>query len=130
MIDNNVIKQKVLIIDDEEGYRDFYKFVLEPMGYEVFTAADGEEGLKMALENNYDLVFLDVHMPKMKGPEVLVNIKKVKQDQVVIIFSSSSDPTFSFENKAKDMGAFDCLYKPVDLEDIMRIIKQVLKDKK
>lgn len=121
---DNIIK--ILIIDDEKGYRDFYKFVLEPLGYKVSCAVDGEEGLKMALENNFDLILLDVHMPKMKGPEVLAGIKKVKPEQIVIIFSSSSDPTYNFENKAKEIGAFDCLYKPVDLEDMLRIMGKAL----
>ncbi len=116
----------ILIIDDEKGYRDFYKFVLEPIGYDVSSAADGEEGLRMALDNSYDLILLDVHMPKMRGPEVLTEIKKVKPFQIVIIFSSSSDPTFSFENKAKELGAFECLYKPVDLEDMLKIMDRAM----
>jgi len=118
--------RSLLVIDDEKGYRDFYKFVLEPIGYDVFTASDGEEGLKMALEKDYDIVLLDVHMPKMRGPEVLEGIKKVKPSQIVIIFSSSSDPTFSFEKTAKKMGAFECLYKPVDLDDILAVMDKAL----
>ncbi|MBN1824348.1 MAG: response regulator [Endomicrobiales bacterium] len=118
--------KKILIIDDEKGYRDFYKFILEPIGFFVETAEDGETGLKIAKENNFDIIFLDVHMPKMKGPEVLREIKKAKPEQVVVVFSSSSDPSFSFENKAKDMGAFDCLFKPVELDDILKIVDRVV----
>jgi DNA-binding NtrC family response regulator len=119
-------ERKILIIDDEKGYRDFYKFVLEPLGYRVSSAPDGEQGLKMAVANDYDIILLDVHMPKMRGPEVLTEIKKAKPGQLVIIFSSSSDPSFSFESKAKQLGAFDCLYKPVDLEDMMKIMDRAM----
>jgi len=118
--------RSILIVDDEKGYRDFYTFILEPLGYKVSSAADGEEGLRMALENNYDVVLLDVHLPKLKGPEVLTGIKKIKPAQIVIVFSSSSDPSFSLENKTKEMGAFDCLYKPVDLEDMLRVMDRAL----
>lgn len=118
----------VLIIDDERGYRDFYKYMLEPLGYEVFSANDGEQGLKMALEKRYDIILLDVHMPKMAGPDVLQKIKEKFPDQVVVIFSSSSDPSFSFEKKAKEMGAFDCLYKPVEVNDIIKVINKALKE--
>jgi DNA-binding NtrC family response regulator len=118
--------RSILIIDDEKGYRDFYRFVLEPLGYKVSSAVNGEEGLRMALENKYDLVLLDVHMPKMRGPEVLTEIKKSKPGQIVIIFSSSSDPSFSFESKAKELGAFECLYKPVDLEDMIKIMDRAM----
>ena len=119
-------QKTILVIDDEKGYRDFYKFILEPLGYKVSTAADGEEGLRMATDYNFDVVLLDVHMPKMRGPEVLAGIRKKKPGQIVIIFSSSSDPSFSFENKAKEMGAYECLYKPVDLEDMLRIMDRAL----
>jgi DNA-binding NtrC family response regulator len=118
-------EKSILIIDDEQGYRDFYKFVLEPLGYEVFAAVDGATGLEMALERPYVTIFLDVHLPKMRGPEVLEKIKKVRPDQNVIIFSSSSDPSFDFETRAKDMGAFDCLYKPVDVETIFALLDRV-----
>lgn len=118
--------RSILVIDDEKGYRDFYKFALEPIGYNIHTACDGEEGLKMAVENDYDVILLDVHMPKMRGPDVLAAIKKIKPKQVVVIFSSSSDPTFSFEKTAKELGAFECLYKPVDLDDMIRVMDKAL----
>lgn len=118
----------VLIIDDEKGYRDFYRFMLEPLGYEVFAAEDGEQGLAMALERRYDVIFLDVHMPKMRGPEVLEKIKAQHPEQIVVIFSSSSDPSFSFETKAREMGAFDCLYKPVEVEDILKVLHRAFEE--
>jgi CheY-like chemotaxis protein len=116
----------ILIIDDEKGYRDFYKFILEPLGYKVSSAEDGEEGLRMATENKYDVILLDVHMPKMKGDEVFARIRKIRPEQIIIIFSSSSDPSFSFEDRAKVLGAFECLYKPVDMEDMLKIITRAM----
>ena len=116
--------KSLLIIDDEKGYRDFYKFILTPLGFTVSTAEDGAIGLQMAVENDYDIILLDVHLPKLRGPEVLAGIKNVKPEQIVIIFSSSSDPSFNFETRAKELGAFDCLYKPVDLDDILKTINR------
>ena len=92
------------------------------MGFEVFSAADGLEGIKMAEEREYVLIILDVHMPKMRGPEVLKRIKEFRPEQVVVVFSSSSDPYMVFEKQAKKSGSFDCLYKPVDLEDILKVM--------
>jgi len=116
--------RSILLVDDEKGYRDFYRFILEPLGCQVSSACNGEEGLRMAAINNYDIILLDVHMPKMTGAEVLAAIKKIKPSQLVIIFSSASDPSFNFENKAKQMGAFECLYKPVDLGDMLRVMQR------
>lgn len=120
------IKKLILVIDDERGYRDFYGYMLEPFGYEVHSAEDGKKGLEMALQNEYEAIFLDVHMPGLKGPDVLKMIKQAKPKQIVIIFSSSSDPSFSFEKKARDMGAFDCLYKPVEVDDILKVLRKAL----
>lgn len=120
------MKKKILIIDDEQGIRDLFRFMLEPQGFEVFTANDGLEGVGMVRKDSYDIIFLDVHMPKMQGPEALSIIKQVRPDQTVVIFSSSSDPNFAFEKKAKKLGAYTCLYKPVNIDDIMKTIENAL----
>ena len=65
-------------------------------------------------------------MPKITGLEVLKRIKQIRPNQIVIIFSSGSDPNSKFESQVKEMGAFDCLYKPVDLENILKIINRAL----
>ena len=122
-------KIRILIIDDEKGYRDFYRFMLEPLGYEVSSAEDGEQGLNMALAGGYDMIFLDVHMPKMRGPEVLEKIKAANPDQLVVIFSSNSDSDFNFETNAREKGAFDCLFKPVDIEDILKVLNRAFEGK-
>jgi len=62
---------KVLIIDDEQSIRSTLKDILEYEKYEVSEAADGEQGLKMLLADNYDIALCDIKMPKMDGMEVL-----------------------------------------------------------
>jgi len=123
------MKNKILVIDDEQGIRDLFQYLLEPLGYQVFTACDGLEGIEMVKKNEFDIIFLDVHMPKMQGPEVLKIIKEIKPTQIVIIFSSSSDPDYLFESKAKELGAYTCLYKPVDVNEILDIINKALEKK-
>ncbi len=117
--------KKVLVIDDERGIRDMFCFLLEPEGFHVSTAKDGEEGVEIIKKESFDLVFLDVHMPKMCGPEALSIIKQIRPEQIVIIFSSSSDPNFTFESVARELGAYACLYKPVDIDEILDLIKKV-----
>ncbi len=118
--------KKILIADDEEGIRDLFRFILEPRGFEVFTAHDGEEAVEIVKKNNLDIVFLDVHMPVMRGPEALKIIKEIKPELVVVIFSSSSDPNFVFESEAMKLGAFDCMYKPFNIDDLLQIIERIL----
>ncbi|MDD5065828.1 MAG: response regulator [bacterium] len=120
------VKEKILIIDDEQGIRDLFCFLLRPKGYDVFTAADGEEGVAMVKKENFGIIFLDVHMPKLRGPEVLKIIKQINPKQLVIIFSSSSDPNYVFEENAESYGAYRCLYKPVEISQILGIISEAL----
>lgn len=127
--DKRKMKEKILVVDDEKGIQDLFRFVLEAEGYEVFTADNGLEGLEMAKKHDFTVIFLDVHMPVMKGPEALRSIKKIKPKQNVVICSSSSDPTFSFEKEAKNLGAYVCLYKPVEMDEIIHLIKEVTKGK-
>ncbi len=116
--------KKILVVDDEKGIRDLFKFLLEPQGFAVFTANDGLEGVEMVKKDAFDIIFLDVHMPRMRGPEALKIIKQLRPTQIVVVFSSSSDPTYTFENKAKELGAYTCLYKPVDINEIFTIIEK------
>jgi len=118
------MNKNLLIIDDEQGIRDLFKFMLEPKGFEVTTADNGEKGLDMAKKHDYSLIFLDVHMPKMRGPEVLKEIKKMKPQQKVVMFSSSSDPEFTFEKEAEKSGAIGCIYKPFTIDEVIKILKE------
>ncbi|MFN3966647.1 MAG: response regulator [Endomicrobiia bacterium] len=122
----NEKKTKILVIDDEQGIRDLFYLLLQPIGFEVITAKDGIEGIETFKKDNFDIVFLDVHMPGLQGPSVLKKIKEIKPDQIVVIFSSSSDPNFVFEEEAtKKLGAYTCLYKPFDIKGILKIINEI-----
>ena len=118
-----LMKKKILVIDDEKGSRDLFVYLLEPEGYEVKAARDGLEGLEMFKNDIFDIIFLDVHMPNMNGPETLRAIKQIRPEQAVVIFSSSLDSSLSFETQSKKMGACACLYKPVDINDILQLVK-------
>jgi CheY-like chemotaxis protein len=120
-------KKSILIVDDEKGIREMFHFLLQPEGFEVFTAQDGAEGLELVGKRAFDIIFLDMHMPKVEGPEALRRIRQIRPGQAVIIFSSSSDSNLTFESKAKEMGAVCCLYKPVDVDEILKVIELVIK---
>ena len=117
----------ILVVDDEEGIRDMVRFLLEPMGYAVSSAVDGEDALAMVAGEKYDIILLDVHMPRMRGPETLEKIMEMQPTQIVIMFSSSSDPYYVFEAGAKQKGAFDCIYKPFELHDLLGVIDSARK---
>jgi CheY-like chemotaxis protein len=118
--------KKVLVVDDETGYRDMYEYLLNPMGIEITSVVNGREAVDQVKEMLFDLIIMDVHMPILSGPEAFKEIKKIRPDQKILMFSSSSDPSHKMERELLKMGAVECLYKPVGYEDLIQIIKDVI----
>ena len=74
----NDLQKRILIVDDDDEIRELLEFDVRESGYFVDTAKDGLEGLNKALNNAYDLILLDVMMPKMNGFDVCKNIRQAK----------------------------------------------------
>lgn len=117
---------EILVVDDEQGYRDLFTFMLEPLGMNVTCVCNGLQALGKLKEKGYDLVLMDIHMPEMNGLEALKRIKLMWPEQKVVIFSSSSDPEYKFEKQAEKEGAVECLFKPVEDVEIHRVLKKTL----
>lgn len=117
--------KRLLIADDDDQIRDLLVFDIQSSGYIVDSAQDGEIALKKALENNYDLIILDVMMPKMTGYEVCKNIRLVKPDVPVLMLTakgSIKDKTEGF-----DVGADDYLVKPFEIQEVLLRIRALLR---
>ena len=104
----------ILIIEDEKKIRRFLQLELEHEGYSVVTAEDGEEGLNKVKNNHYDIVLLDLMLPKLSGEEVCKEIREFSEIPIIII--TAKDQTL---NKVAllDMGADDYLTKPFAIEE-------------
>lgn len=107
---------KILIIDDEKPTLSMFKLFLSAYGYEVTTAENGEEGLKIFEKTNPDIIFTDLKMPGIDGLEVLKNIRcstHLKQPEVIII-TGHGDMDKALQ--ALDLDASDFINKPVEKE--------------
>ncbi len=120
--------KSILVADDELGFRDLFSFCIAPLGYDVVAVCDGVEALEAIKARPFDLVVLDVHMPRMGGPEALAKIRELRRDQRVIVLSSSSDANHRFENSARELGARACLFKPVELDELVATIEHAMGD--
>ena len=117
-------KKHILLIDDEENFGRIFKINLERTGaYEVELACDAIQGLGKLRAHTYDLVFLDVLMPKMEGGEALGIIRKETNVPVVII-SAYLPP--DKQREVLEAGASDSLQKPFNLDETLRVIHRVL----
>ena len=111
---------KILVVDDEIEACNALKEFLEVKGYEVYTAQDGKTALDQVQELSPQLVLLDMIMPGMHGIEVLQEIKKVDPKIGVIMVTVVTDE--SQAKKALELGAYDYITKPVDLNYLDNVV--------
>lgn len=116
--------KSILIIDDEAGLRDLMSRLFTDSGFETAVAPDGTSGLRMARENDYDLIILDMSLPKMSGLEVLENIKEDKPDVPVIMVTAYGSTQTAIE--ALRLGAYDFIAKPFDLDELQMTADRAL----
>ena len=114
---------KLLIIDDERSIRNTLKEILEFEGHEVSLAADGVEGLALAVANNYDVIFSDIKMPNMDGIELLDKLNEADVDSSIIMISGHGSIDTAVECIKK--GAYDFIQKPLDLNRILITLRNV-----
>jgi DNA-binding response OmpR family regulator len=117
----------ILIIDDEAGLRQMMARVLQRTGYEVTTAANGKDGIALAAEHTFDLLYLDIRMPGLNGLEVLKTIHEKFPDLPVVLFTAQPDVHSAVE--ALRRGATDYLLKPLKPQTVLDRTQAILASK-
>ena len=126
-VKNVKIKNSVLIIDDEEDILSSCKAVLEDEDYDVETAKDYDEAIKIFESKKIDLVFLDVWLPNVDGLDILSNIKEKYPNTTVIMMSGHAGVETAV--RATKMGAYDFLEKPISISKLLSSCDEVLNKK-
>ena len=121
----NQAQKKILIVDDDDEIRELLEFDVAQSGYFVDTAKDGLEGLNKALNNSYDLILLDVMMPKMNGFDVCKNIRNAKINIPILLLTAKG--TIEDKTEGFDCGADDYLVKPFDIQEVLLRIRVLLR---
>ena len=114
---------RILIVDDEKNLRRTLADILRDEGYEVNTAATGEEALELCSKDDWDIVLLDVRMPGIDGVETFRRIRRHREGVRVILMSAYS--VEGLKQAALDDGAIAFLDKPLDLEKVVGLIGEV-----
>ncbi|MHB2016144.1 MAG: response regulator transcription factor [Candidatus Xenobia bacterium] len=118
--------KKILVADDEPYVLRSIEYTLNKAGYNVTTAVDGEEALRKIQEENPDLVFLDIQMPKMDGNEVCKHLRMdpMRKDLYVIVITAKgqeSERIFSLE-----CGASEYITKPYSPRRMLERVREIL----
>ncbi|MBW7843005.1 MAG: response regulator transcription factor [Ignavibacterium sp.] len=116
---------KILIVDDEQNMRTGLKDNLEFEGYDVETANDGDEGLKKILADNYNLIILDVMMPKKSGFDVCKEARKNGIKTPIILLTAKGEEIDKVVGL--EIGADDYVTKPFSLRELLARVKAILR---
>ncbi|MCI8704720.1 MAG: response regulator transcription factor [Anaerotignum sp.] len=116
--------KKILIVDDEKNIRDIIIYNLKKEGYQILQAADGEEGVRLAMEEEPDLILLDIMMPKMDGYDACKKIRETKNTPIIMLTARAEevDKVLGLE-----FGADDYVTKPFGVRELMARVKANLR---
>jgi two-component system alkaline phosphatase synthesis response regulator PhoP len=122
-------KEKILLVDDDEDILEMLRYLLEGAGYDIFTASNGLEGVKLAKKIIPDLIILDVMMPQMDGVEACIKLREdEKLNNTIITFLSARAEDYS-HIAGLEAGADDYIYKPIKPRLLITRVMTLLKRK-
>ena len=115
--------QKIIVVDYEQLMRNFAVETMKKCGYEVTSAENGAEALKLVAENKFDIAFIDMRLPDMNGIEVLTGALEINPDLPVVMMATYARLENAFE--ALKLGAMDYIVKPFSPDQIEFVIKRI-----
>ncbi|MEN6509892.1 MAG: sigma-54 dependent transcriptional regulator [Smithella sp.] len=116
-------KLNILIVEDGRSQRETLRDFLIKEGHQVMEADNGETGVRMVAENQFDLILLDYKMPGMDGMEVLKEVKRINHEIDVVIITAYG--TIETAVEAIKVGAIDYITKPVELDELLILVDRV-----
>lgn len=117
---------KILIVDDEEDVVNFLADELQQAGHETGSAFDGVSAVLDIIDGGWDIVLMDIRMPRLDGIGALKIIKKIKPACPVIMFTGQAGQEDISESTR--LGAYSCLLKPVAIENLLAVIQNCVRD--
>ena len=121
--------KRILVIDDDEKIRLVFERFLKQQGYAVTCAVDGKDGLRLMDEETPHLVITDIMMPNADGLEVALSMREKYPDiPVIAISGGAKSMSMDFLPLIKKFGAYNVFYKPVELNDLLDGVRELIGD--
>ena len=124
LAERRVKRSRLLFVDDEEDLRTLVKRHLSLEGFSIETASDGDEALDFLQHERFDLVLLDIHMPRMNGVRVLEFMRDHGMRTRLIVLTGIDDPLVM--QRCVTLGALDFVRKPYNFHELIDSIDRVL----
>jgi len=121
-------KASILIVDDNTSLSMTMSLVLKHKGYAVAAASSGPEAVGKVAENPFDIIFMDIRMFPMNGVETCKEIRKIREDSVVIMMTAYT--VEELVQEAMQEGAYGVLHKPLDMDEVLQLIEDIWKKKR
>ncbi len=119
----------LLIVDNDMATCETIRDLLEEKRYRIAKASSGEDAIKMVKKRHYDLVFIDITLPIMNGLETYLTLKKIRPVIKVIMMTAYRQEVQELVEEAIDNNAYACLYKPFDVDNMLKLVKAILANK-
>jgi DNA-binding response OmpR family regulator len=126
MHSHEVAMEKILIVEDELDVRENLIEILEIAQYEVLSASDGLEGLKLTKSFQPDLILCDIMMPKMDGYEMLAALREDQETETTPVIFLTAKTEYSDQRQGMELGADDYLTKPFEIDKLFLAIRSRL----
>ncbi len=120
------MKKRILVVDDEPSILETIKFHLELSDYDVVSASDGMEALKLARSENPDLILLDLMLPRMDGYKVCKMLKMDKRYKTIPVVMLTAKAGSIDEAEGYQSGADAYIKKPFDLEELGSVVEDMI----
>ena len=115
----------ILVVDDDPGICVTLKNVLFAKGYRVGIALDGEQAIDMAKERAYGIIFIDMKLPTIDGLQTYMAIREINQEAVAIMMTAYRQEMADLIEDALHNHAYTCLYKPFDMDGLIRLVEEI-----
>ena len=117
---NNAPDIRILVVDDSEANRLLLSFILQEFGYQTDGAENGEKAVEMALEFDYEAVFMDINMPVMSGTQATETLRSINFNRPIFACSAEDNPTKIKQFINSGFTAFIC--KPIEPQGVRELL--------
>lgn len=118
--------KRILVVEDEAEVREALREMFTSAGYEVAVAEDGYDAVEKAVSEDYDLITMDVRMPRLNGIRATDILRERRPSVPVVIVSGYLGSDFKYRNTLEDMGVRHFLEKPFSMAEAVRVIREAM----